>query len=85
MNITRGDIVFVLALILALWFAVVGVVWAYLAALIFAYPAGLLSLGLWALGRRIDPKKDRYRYVIYVLGVGLVLSLVVFVLMWAFA
>lgn len=82
MKITWGDIVFVLALLLAIWFAITGMIWGYLAALLIAYPAGLLSLGLWALGKRIDDKKDRYQWVLYILGVGLLLSVVVFLGMW---
>ena len=75
MKVSKGDIMFTLALILAIWFAFVGTVWVYWMALIFGYPAGLISLGLWNVGRKTDQKPKRYKIIPIVLGFGLLLSL----------
>lgn len=79
MKLTKGDIYFSLALILACWFTLTGMVWVYWAALIIGYPAGLLSLFLWYKGRKTDDKTNRYKLIPIVLLVGLLLSLGVLV------
>lgn len=75
MNISKGDLLFISALILAVWFAFAGTVWVYWMALIFGYPAGLISLILWNVGRKTDHKPKRYKIILIVLGIGLLLSL----------
>jgi hypothetical protein len=75
MNITKGDLIFSSALILAIWFALTGILWVYWLALIFAYPAGLLSLGLWYQGRKTDRKLNRYRLIPIILVSGLLASM----------
>jgi len=75
MSITKGDILFSLALILAIWFIWTGMVWTYAAALVIAYPAGLISLGLWKIGRKTDSKSKRYKTIPILLIIGLALSL----------
>lgn len=62
-------------MIFALWFALMGVAWTYNAALVIAYPFGLLSLLIW-----LQIKKDgkaRNRNIPLLLTVGLGLSLIV--------
>jgi hypothetical protein len=58
MSFTKFDFNFIVALILAIWFSVAGMGWAYYAALIVGYPAGILSLILWRYGRKFDAKQQ---------------------------
>jgi uncharacterized lipoprotein NlpE involved in copper resistance len=73
MKITRNDVLFVLGILLALWFTVIGIMWVLLAALVYAYPAGLLSLLCWYKIK--DENKPRTKIIPWILGIGLVLSL----------
>jgi hypothetical protein len=80
MNNVTNTILFVLAIIFAVWFILVGMIWFYMWALVFAYPVGLLSLGIWLYIRR-DGKK-RNKTIPIMLLVGLAASIVAFVLLF---
>lgn len=83
MKITAGDFYFVTSLLLAIWFSYIGMAWVYGIALFLAYPAALLSLLLWYLGKKRDTRKKRYRFIPWILGFGLALSLGMLVyLLW---
>lgn len=69
----KNNILFWLGMLLAVWFAITGIVWVYWAALVLAYPAGLISLWIYFYLRKTD--KKRARYLLVTLGIGLVLSL----------
>lgn len=77
MKITRNDILFVISLLLAVWFAGTGMVWIYSAAIFISYPFGLLSFILWRIIK--NENKKRTKYIPIILMVGLVLSLTVLV------
>lgn len=77
MRVTRNDVFFYLGLLCAVWFALMGFVWTYNAALVIAYPVGLLSLVLWWMIRR--EARKRTKAIPIVLGIGLTLSLSVLV------
>jgi hypothetical protein len=81
-KITKSDVFFYASLVLALWFALAGMVWAYYAALFIAYPFGIISFILWRIIRKEGRK--RIRILPIVLGTGLTLSLVALVslLIW---
>jgi hypothetical protein len=73
MTITRNDILFWIGILTAVWFAWTGMAWTYWAALIIAYPAGLVSLLIWM---KIKPEnKRRTKYIPVILIIGLILSL----------
>jgi hypothetical protein len=73
MNGAKNDILFYIALISAVWFAWMGMVWTYWAALFAAYPAGLLSFIIWRQIR--NENKNRTKFIPVILVVGLTLSL----------
>jgi hypothetical protein len=75
MNLSKNDILFATSLLLAIWFTLTGAVWVYWFALIFAYPAGVISFILWRKGRNLDNRSKRYKIIPIVLGIGLLLSL----------
>lgn len=75
MKISKDDILFTTSLVLAIWFTLTGIAWAYWIALIVAYPAGLISLILWNRVRKTDVKQKRYVLIPFILVIGLTLSL----------
>ncbi len=82
MKITKNDILFYLGLICAIWFAFMGIVWVYWAALFIAYPIGLISFFMWRAIRK--EKRKRTKFIPIILSIGLMLSLIVLVylLLW---
>ncbi|GAB4148648.1 MAG: hypothetical protein Fur0041_22140 [Bacteroidia bacterium] len=79
-NALKYHFLFFAALLCSVWFLITGGIWAYFIALLFSYPAGILSFILCWLGKKHDPQKKRYTYVLWILGAGLLWSLSV--LMW---
>ncbi len=73
MKISKNDVLFILSLLSAIWFALLAWIWVYLAALIFAYPIGILSFILWLLIRKEN--KKRTKIIPIVLSIGLAFSL----------
>ena len=73
LNVSRNDIMFTVAMVAAVWFAWMGMLWLYWGALFLAYPFGILSLVLWFKIR--DEQKARTKYIPIVLAFGLFLSL----------
>lgn len=80
MKITKKDANFIISLVFAVWFALIGMAWAYWAALILGYPFGIISFLLWRRGRKVDEKSERYKIVIWILAIGLALSLTALIL-----
>ena len=72
MTIKAGDILFWLGILTAIWFAWTGMVWIYWAALIIAYPVGIVSFLIWTKIR--SENKKRTKYIPIILVVGLVLQ-----------
>ena len=77
MRVTRKDVLFYLGLLCAVWFALTGMAWTYNAALLIAYPIGLLSFALWWAIRR--EARKRTKAIPIILGIGLTLSLSVLI------
>jgi len=73
MKVTKNDILYWTGLLTAIWFAWTGMIWTYNAALVIAYPMGLISFLNW-----LKVKKDNKRRNIFIpiiLAIGLVLSI----------
>jgi uncharacterized lipoprotein NlpE involved in copper resistance len=73
MKLNKHDILFWLGIVLAIWFAFAGVFWVLLLALVYGYPAALLSLFCWTSIRK--DKRSRNKFIPIILGVGLMLSI----------
>ncbi len=71
----KALILHVAALVCAVWFLLTGWFWAYLVNIVFSYPVALLGLVLWYFGRRADPASRLGRVVIWLLAIGLVVSI----------
>ena len=75
MKITKNDVLFSVAVITAIWFALTGIVWVYWLAVVAAYPFGLLSFVLWLMIR--SEGRKRTKLIPIVLAIGLFCSLTV--------
>lgn len=73
MKIIRNDILFIVAVLFAVWFVAVGWVWVYYANIIYALPFGIASLVIW-LWIKKDGKK-RNKIIPLFLLIGLTFSL----------
>lgn len=82
MNISRNDILFVLALICAVWFFLTGVSWTYSAALVIAYPAGITSFILWMVIRNENKKRTKFIPIILTIGFILSMTVLICLLIW---
>jgi len=81
-SIGRNDIIFSLALVTAIWFALAGMVWVYWAAVVIAYPFGLISYLLWRGIRTEKRKRARVIPVILSLGGMLSIGMLIYLLIW---
>lgn len=72
---SKSDIVFIIALLLALWFALTSWIWVYYICLFIGYPAGIISFLLWFKRRKVDPKTNRYKTILTLLILGMANSL----------
>lgn len=84
MILTKSNINFVSAFLLAIWFLLSGGVWTYWASLIIAWPAAALSYVLYRYGLKTDNTKTRYKWVKYILITGVIWSLSVLVYLLIF-
>lgn len=82
MHTKKQDILYYVGLLTAIWYTLTGMVWTYGAALIIAYPAGLISLLIWIKLKRQDEK--RIKYIPLILVIGTILSLSVLVYYWIY-
>lgn len=82
MKFKNNDILFITALLFALWFSITGVIWVYWLNIIFAYPFGIVSFFIWKKIKK-DGKK-RNKIVLILLILGLIASLSALLLMLLF-
>jgi len=80
MGRTKNDWIALVSLLLAFWFLLAGTVWVWGAALIVAYPFGLINLVLWRFFLKGEQKQSKL--IPTILGFGLVLSLMVLFFTW---
>jgi len=73
MTIKKEDLLFWLGILTAIWFAWTGMVWTYWAVLIIAYPIGAVSFLIWTKIK--SENKPRTKYILIILGIGLILSI----------
>jgi len=73
MKIKINDILFFVSLLMAIWFAITGIICSYMAALVIAYPIGIISFIIWLLIKHEN--KKRTRLIPITLTVGLTVSL----------
>lgn len=75
MNPTKSNILFILAILFAVWFMAGGIFWVYWFAVIFAYPFGIASLALWLYLKKDGRKRNRAIPKILIAGLLLSLSM----------
>jgi hypothetical protein len=77
---TKNDWIALVSLLLAFWFLLSGTVWVWGAALIIAYPFGLISFILWCFFLEGERKKSKL--IPSILAFGFILSLLVLIFTW---
>lgn len=70
----KANFYFYAALICAVWFSMTSYFWAYYANLFFSLPFAILSLVLRHYGLKIDENPGRYKLVLGILVVGVLIS-----------
>jgi ABC-type phosphate transport system permease subunit len=80
MKRTKNDWIALISFLFSLWFLLAGTVWVRGAALIFAYPFGLISFILWRFFLKGDRKESKL--IPTILGFCFVLSLLVLLFSW---
>jgi ABC-type phosphate transport system permease subunit len=80
MKRTKNDWIALISFLFSLWFLLAGTVWVRGAALIFAYPFGLVSFILWRFFLKGERKESKL--IPTILGFGLILSLLVLLFSW---
>ena len=68
MKITRNDILFIVAVLFAVWFVAVGWVWVYYANIIYALPFGIASLVIWFFIKKDLNKRNKIIPALLVIG-----------------
>lgn len=82
MTITKNDILFYFGLLCAIWFAWLGMVWVYSAALFIAYPVGIVSFFIWRTIKNENKKRTKAIPIILAIGLVLSLSVLIYLLIW---
>jgi hypothetical protein len=82
MTIKRQDILFWTGLLTAIWFAWTGMVWAYCACLIIAYPVGLISFFIWTKLKNDNKKRNKFIPAILIFGLILSISVLTYLLIF---
>ncbi len=80
MKITKNDILFILAILFALWFSAAGVIWVYWVALFCAYPFGIISFLIWRNIRKDGKKRNIAIPIILIIGFLSSLSFLAYIL-----
>lgn len=80
MRRTKNDWIALCSLLLAFWFLLAGTVWVWGAALIIAYPFGVLSFILWRFF--LEGERKQSRLIPTILAFGFVLSILVLFFTW---
>jgi hypothetical protein len=80
MRRTKNDWIALVSLLLAFWFLLAGTVWVWGAALIIAYPFGLISFFLWRFFLAGERKQSKL--IPTILACGLLLSFMVLFFTW---
>ncbi len=75
MKLTKSNVLFSIAILLALCFTAGGIFWVYWFALIIAYPLGIASLLIWFYIRKDGRKRNRAIPAILIAGLLLSLSM----------
>lgn len=68
MKITKNDLLFILAVLFALWFSALGIIWVYWVALVCAYPLGIISFLIWRNIRKDGKKRNIAIPIILIIG-----------------
>jgi hypothetical protein len=82
MKRTKNDWIALISFLFSLWFLLAGTVWVRGAALIFAYPFGLISFILWRFFLEGNHKESKL--IPTILSLGFALSILVLLVTWFF-
>ncbi|MDQ8004799.1 MAG: hypothetical protein REI64_08380 [Pedobacter sp.] len=74
----KDNILFVVALVFALWFAATAYIWIYWAALIISYPIGIASFFIWRFIKKDGKKRNKIIPILLIAGLTLSLGILIF-------
>jgi hypothetical protein len=80
----RAQTWYTVALIFTIWFVLTCAVWTYLANVVLSFPAGLLGLLFWRIGRKYDKELKLGRVVLWLLKFGVCFSITMLLLFLLF-
>jgi dolichol kinase len=75
MHRTKNDWIALISFLLAIWFSLAGIVWVYGAALVIAYPFGIISFVLWRFF--LEGERKESKLIPTILSLGFTLSILV--------
>lgn len=78
----KAQIWYWIALVFAIWFVLTCAVWTYFANLVISFPAGIISVILWIVGRKYDKELRLGRIVVWLLRFGVCFSVVTFLMFY---
>jgi len=81
MKTRTSDILFIVAIIFALWFAAAGWVWVYYANIIYALPFGIAALFIWLKLKKDRKKRNKAIPAILITGLLFSLGWLVYILL----
>lgn len=70
MKIVKNDILFIIAILFALWFAATGWIWVYYVNIIYALPFGIASLAIWLWIKKDGKKRNVFIPVLLLIGMA---------------
>ncbi len=82
MNSTKSNVLFSIGIITATWFALTGIVWAYYACLVIAYPFGLASFLIWRSIKSDGKPRNKFIPIILIIGLVLSISVLMYLLLF---
>ncbi|MEL6562231.1 MAG: hypothetical protein AAFQ94_28925 [Bacteroidota bacterium] len=71
MKVQKNDLLFYLAIVAAIWYALTSSFWFFLLNLIYALPFGLMSLLIWLFIRKDLKKRNKWIPRILIFGTAL--------------
>jgi len=82
MKTKQNGILFWIGIVTAIWFALAGMVWAYWACLIIAYPVGLISYFIWRSIKSDNKQRNKFIPAILLIGLALSISVLIYLLIF---
>lgn len=81
----KADYWYYSSLVLSIWFLMTSWLWFFLINLVVSFPAGLLGLLLYFIGKKKSTESEKYKKILHILISGFILSFVLFFTLYLYA